>query len=141
MSQPLLVIAGGQFDPVGIERAIGVLDFAEAGLGVWKGNYGKQAEATFVSAHEVSAVFVYPAGGACRRFAVTEPESGSGKRYDSGLHAILVHRFEGLLRSPGQIGRIHATAASSQDSLPIFHNEERRDDVMVGIDKTYPGGG
>lgn len=45
MSQPLLVLIGRQSDAVRFEYAIGVLDFAQAGLGIWKGYYGKQTAA------------------------------------------------------------------------------------------------
>jgi hypothetical protein len=41
MSQPLVVVASRQSNPVCLEYAIRVLDFAQAGLCIRKGDYGK----------------------------------------------------------------------------------------------------
>jgi hypothetical protein len=51
VSQPLVVVAGYQSNPVRLEHAIRILDFAQAGLGVWKGDNGNPAEASCVISH------------------------------------------------------------------------------------------
>jgi hypothetical protein len=112
-----------------------MFDFAQAAFRIRQRNGCEQAEAAGMLTHEVGAIFVDPAREAARFLCIAEPDAGRGKRQRRGLHTVLVHCGEGLLRCPFQPGAADFAAPRACDPVAIFGEIERRNDVTVNVDQ------
>ena len=109
-----------QADALGPERAVRIVNLAHAAVRVRERYDSEEPEAARMISDEISPVFVDSARALRCCLCIAEPDTwccqGKNRRRD----ALLVHRGEGLLRSPIRISGMHPAASRRCNSLSIL---------------------
>ena len=135
IARPLVLVVGLQLEPVGVQRARGMVDLLQTQIDMRQRQQREHAEAAGMSRHKPCRELVALARERMRALRLVRAHDHGRDRGDGGADAVPVHRLE---RHGGRPIRHHLEIHGvARHALALLGEPTRRDDVVVHVDAMH----